>query len=126
MIQNLEATLKSGAAPQAPQFRPPSMVQPTTNGTKPLSTSNNVTADKSKSGGQLTKPEENGKRAAVKPGNGVVDPLGDARSKVQEEIAAEFATLMASGTLRASEAATLATRKVMERYGHANSPISQS
>lgn len=126
MIQNLEATLKSGAAPQAPQFRPPSMVQPTTNGTKPLSTSNKVTADKSKSGGQLTKPEENGKRAAVKPKNGVVDPLGDARSKVQEEIAAEFATLMASGTLRASEAAALATRKVMERYGHANSPISQS
>ncbi|KAM5563127.1 hypothetical protein ABKV19_018019 [Rosa sericea] len=127
MIQNLEMTLKSGAAPQAPQFRPPSVVQPTANVTKPSSNSNNVTADKSKSGVQLTKPEESKKSgSSLKPGNGVVDPLGDARSKVQEEIAAEFAALMASGTLRASEAAALATRKVMERYGHASTPMSQS
>ncbi|KAK9944833.1 hypothetical protein M0R45_010382 [Rubus argutus] len=97
MIQNLEAILKSGVIQvenvpsgrffqkgfrllgKCLQFRPPSMVQPKTNGMKPLSTSNIVTADKSKSGGQLTKPEENGKRAAVKPKNGVVDSLGDAR-----------------------------------------------
>ncbi|XP_004297415.1 PREDICTED: desumoylating isopeptidase 1-like [Fragaria vesca subsp. vesca] len=125
MIQNLEATLRSGAAPQAPQFRPPSVVQPTANVTKP--NSSNVTADGSKSGTQLTKPEENKKSAsAVKPSNGIADPLGDARSKVQEEIAAEFAALMASGTLRASEAAALATRKVMERYGHVNTQMSQS
>ncbi|KAL6217713.1 hypothetical protein ACLB2K_010930 [Fragaria x ananassa] len=110
---NLEATLRSGAAPQAPQFRPPSVVQPTANVTKP--NSSNVMADGSKSRMQLTKPEENKKSAsAVKPSNGIADPLGDARSKVQEEIAAEFAALMASGTLRASEAAALATRKVME------------
>ncbi|KAK6798400.1 hypothetical protein RDI58_006102 [Solanum bulbocastanum] len=52
------------------------------------------------------------------PANAVVkDPLGDARSKVQEEITREFAAIMATGTLRASEeAAALATKKVMQRY----------
>lgn len=44
------------------------------------------------------------------------DPLGDARTKVQEEITSEFATLMANGTLRASEAAAIATRRVMEKH----------
>ncbi|XP_050365101.1 uncharacterized protein LOC126783639 [Argentina anserina] len=125
MIQNLEVTLKSGAAPQAPQFRPP-VVQQTANAMKSLSNSSNVTADKSKSALELTKLENKKSGSDVKSRNGVVDPLGDARSKVQEEIAAEFTALMASGTLRASEAATLATRKVMERYGHASTQMSQS
>ncbi|GJY46722.1 hypothetical protein Tco_0435785 [Tanacetum coccineum] len=44
------------------------------------------------------------------------NPLGDARRKVQEEIGNEFATMMASGTLCANEAATLATKKVMQEY----------
>ncbi|KAI3914245.1 hypothetical protein MKW98_029249 [Papaver atlanticum] len=48
------------------------------------------------------------------------DPLGDARLKVQEEITTEFAAIMASGTIRASEAAALATRRVMERHGLEN------
>ncbi|KAM1003598.1 hypothetical protein ACFX15_003650 [Malus domestica] len=127
MIQNLEATLRSGAAPQAPQFRPTSMVQTMSNTAKPLSTSNKETGDKSKSGAQqVTKSEERGASGSVvKPPNGVVDPLGDARSKVQEEISAEFAAIMASGTLRASEAAALATRRVMQRYGHAGTTMSQ-
>ncbi|XP_057861168.1 uncharacterized protein LOC131069676 [Cryptomeria japonica] len=47
----------------------------------------------------------------------VIDPLGDARARVQEEITSEFARLMASGGLRASEAAALATRRVMEKHG---------
>lgn len=47
----------------------------------------------------------------------VIDPLGDARAIVQEEITSEFARLMASGSLRASEAAALATRRVMEKHG---------
>ncbi|KAF9605126.1 hypothetical protein IFM89_014117 [Coptis chinensis] len=51
------------------------------------------------------------------------DPLGNARSKIQEEIGREFAAIMASGTLRASEAAALATRKVMERYGRMNAGV---
>uniref|UniRef100_M8BPG2 Uncharacterized protein n=1 Tax=Aegilops tauschii TaxID=37682 RepID=M8BPG2_AEGTA len=44
-------------------------------------------------------------------------PLGSMRGKVQEEVMREFAALMASGTLRASEAAALAMRRVMERHG---------
>ncbi|GJY46724.1 desumoylating isopeptidase 1-like protein [Tanacetum coccineum] len=44
------------------------------------------------------------------------NPLGDARRKVQEEIGNEFATMMASGTLCANEAAALATKKVMQKY----------
>lgn len=44
------------------------------------------------------------------------DPLGDERTKVQEEITSEFATLMANGSLRASEAAAIATRRVMEKH----------
>ncbi|PWA87085.1 PPPDE putative thiol peptidase family protein [Artemisia annua] len=40
------------------------------------------------------------------------DPLGDARSKVQEKIGKEFAAIMASGTLCASEAAALATKLI--------------
>lgn len=39
------------------------------------------------------------------------DPLGDARSKVHEEITAEFASIMVKGKLRASEATTLATKR---------------
>lgn len=45
------------------------------------------------------------------------DPLGDARAKVQEEITREFASIMAAGSVSASEAAALAARRVMERYG---------
>ncbi|KAG6540796.1 hypothetical protein Mapa_017820 [Marchantia paleacea] len=45
------------------------------------------------------------------------DTLVDARAKVQEEITREFMVLMASGSLRASEAAALAARRVMERHG---------
>ncbi|GJV85123.1 hypothetical protein Tco_1525021 [Tanacetum coccineum] len=41
------------------------------------------------------------------------DPLGDAGSKMQQEVGKEFSALMASGTVRATEAATLATNKVL-------------
>jgi hypothetical protein len=46
--------------------------------------------------------------------------LGDARAKVHEEITREFMELMASGSLRASEAAALAARRVMARHGIAS------
>lgn len=59
--------------------------------------------------------------------NGVTeDPLGDARKMVQEEINREFAAMMATGTLRASEAAALAMKKVMQKYGHMNVAMTQS
>ncbi|KAJ7520836.1 hypothetical protein O6H91_19G024800 [Diphasiastrum complanatum] len=45
------------------------------------------------------------------------DPLGEARTKVQEDITREFSILMASGSLSASEAAALATRRVMAKHG---------
>ncbi|GJX33104.1 RNA-directed DNA polymerase, eukaryota [Tanacetum coccineum] len=48
----------------------------------------------------------------------IADPLGDARSKVQEEIGKEFVAVMASGTICASGAVALATKKVMQIYGH--------
>lgn len=53
------------------------------------------------------------------------DPLGDARIKVQEEITSEFAALMANGSLRASEAAAIATRRVMEKHGTLSATPSQ-
>lgn len=54
------------------------------------------------------------------------DPLKDAKQIIQEEITREFATLMTSGRLRASEAAALAARRVMERHGKLNATTRQS
>lgn len=133
MIQNLETTLKAGAVPQVPQFRPVSVAQPTADVKSSAGQSNAKEADgKLKSEGQPSKSKEQStseKSVEAKPksvANGVVDPLGNARSKVQEEITAEFAAIMATGTLRASEAAALATRRVMEKYGHGSSAMTQS
>ncbi|XP_052187636.1 uncharacterized protein LOC127798239 [Diospyros lotus] len=137
MIQQLETTLRSGAVPQAPQFRPTTPAQTTSivkkslpNGRGSPTAAVNLKEgeDKVKSVEQSVKvgeapPAVEPTGATVKSSANVAvdgDPLGDARSKVQEEISAEFAALMASGTMRASEAAALATRKVMQRYGHAN------
>ncbi|CAL5192018.1 unnamed protein product [Lathyrus oleraceus] len=135
MIQNLETTLKSGGVPQVPQFRP-STVNPATNfvsvNTKksssgPNSSTENKVINKEVKGKEEVKKTENAVPASGKPAavsNGVVDPLGDARNKVQDEIIKEFAAIMATGTMRASEAAALATRRVMERHGQIS--VSQS
>ncbi|KAK4849168.1 hypothetical protein QYF36_021693 [Acer negundo] len=116
MIQNLEATLRAGSSPSSAK-------------------KNATGADnKVKAVGKLTNSEESKTvektvLPAVKPaeaqekmcGNGVAeDPLGSARTKVQEEIGCEFAAIMATGTFRASEAAALATKRVMQKYGHMN------
>lgn len=124
MIQNLETTLKAGAVPQVPQFRP-AMAQPL----QPVTTAKSEAPTKSED----PKTTKNAVPAAVNPAgeqklvvNGVVgDPLGNARSKVQEEISNEFAAIMATGSLRASEAAALATRRVMQRYGNTSSAVPQ-
>jgi hypothetical protein len=55
-----------------------------------------------------------------------VDKLGEAKARVQAEIMSEFSALMAEGTLRASEAAALATRRVMERHGRGLGVASQA
>ncbi|XP_027350419.1 uncharacterized protein LOC113861656 [Abrus precatorius] len=144
MIQNLETTLKSGGVPQVPQFRPSATVNPspTAANTQKNSTNTNSTTQKSLSrevDKEMKGKDGNSKTAekevspSVRPAgepqksspNGVTtDPLGDARNKVQDEIVKEFAAIMATGTMRASEAAALATKRVMQRYG--NTAVSQS
>ncbi|KAI3526513.1 hypothetical protein L1887_05770 [Cichorium endivia] len=117
MIQNLETTLRAGAVPQAPQFRQsPNATPPVTNQVNKIQSSNE---QKSK---EQTSAQDNDAKSKVEPQKKpvVVDPLGDARSKVQEEIGKEFAAIMASGTFRASEAAAIATKKIMQKYGHMN------
>ncbi|KAF2296439.1 hypothetical protein GH714_037987 [Hevea brasiliensis] len=141
MIQNLETTLRAGAVPQAPQFRPQSSIavhKSSVNGPS-ASTHTVVSVSNEEVKSEDTKSEEKtvSEKAvppAVKPSrverqsiNGVAgDTFGDARSKVQEEISREFAAIMATGTLRASEAAALATRRVMQRYGNLNVAVNQS
>ncbi|KAL6564004.1 hypothetical protein OROHE_005244 [Orobanche hederae] len=131
MIQQLETTLRAGAVPQAPQFNPSAAVARSNQtaaavksagaGNAQSAKTNEEDANKSKieSTGQTDHKTEN---KNVGPSSNAVagDPLGDARNKVQEEISSEFAAIMATGTLRASEAAALATRRVMQRYGDMN------
>ncbi|CAI9288366.1 unnamed protein product [Lactuca saligna] len=112
MIQNLETTLKAGAVPQAPQFRQSSITNQVNRSTE---------TESSKI--QALKEQTSGKHEDAKP---KVDPLGDARSKLQEEIGKEFAAIMATGAFRASEAAALATKKVMQKYGHIHMNAAQS
>lgn len=129
MIQNLETTLRAGAVPQAPQFRPspvhsiPQVSKKANGPSETIQIRPQETA--SASNGNTKSTLENTIPPAVVPAGKPLDkkpiasdPLGDARSKVQEEIGKEFAAIMASGTLRASEAAALATKKVMQKYGH--------
>ncbi|CBI37318.3 unnamed protein product, partial [Vitis vinifera] len=113
MIQQLETTLRAGAVPQVPQFKPSAMAE------------SNSKSEKQPSKADVLVPPAV-KPAVVKEKPAVSDPLGDARSKVQEEISTEFAAIMATGTLRASEAAALATKRVMQRYGHMNVATSQT
>jgi len=133
MIQQMEATLRAGAVPQAPQFRP-SMMAPVSESSvarlDQLIRTNDDVERISKLESTSCGEQQNERNNVISPAsdpqetisnNGpVVDLLGDARSKVQEEISSEFAALMATGTLGASEAAALATKKVMQRYGHLN------
>lgn len=137
MIQQLESTLRAGAVPQAPQFRPSAVASSiqTGNTTNKSASATNAQSTKTKNedadrksetesrghGEQQTQKKTGSPCDLLeKPSDKAVakDPLGDARSKVQQEISSEFAAIMATGTLRASEAAALATRRVMQRYGH--------
>ncbi|KAG4921753.1 hypothetical protein AAZX31_18G154900 [Glycine max] len=129
MIQNLETTLKSGAVPQVPQFRPSTTLNASANTQKNSSISNSSTENvvSREVNKEVKGKDEKAASPSAKPAgepqksspNGVTaDPLGDARNKVQDEILKEFAAIMASGTMRASEAAALATKRVMQRYGH--------
>ncbi|BAT84367.1 uncharacterized protein HKW66_Vig0245130 [Vigna angularis] len=119
MIQNLETTLKSGEVPQVPQFKPPTAVNASAQNGLNGGVNNEV---KGKVGNSKTESPSSVKPAGEpqksSPNGATADPLGDARNKVQDEIVKEFAAIMATGTMRASEAAALATKRVMQRYGH--------
>lgn len=146
MIQELEMTMRSGAVPQAPQLRPHTKANPPKPKTTvltahtPVSSStsarhapvNNAADGPTKSVGRnipIEGPnEEVSVPPAVKPAEMRAkhvkrvprDRLEEARTKVKEEIGKEFTAIMAAGTLQASEAAALATRRVMERHGMKN------
>ncbi|GMI66384.1 hypothetical protein like AT3G07090 [Hibiscus trionum] len=132
MIQNLETTLRAGAVPQVPQFTPSVSARPSQSTTvgSSNSTQKKEAVNKAKAREQPKSEEVKTSEKTPppsKPTSGAAtDPLGDARAKVQEEITREFAAIMATGTLRASEAAALATRKVMQKYGHLNVAMPQS
>lgn len=125
MIQNLESTLRAGAVPRAPQFANPLAAD---SQALPLRVSASST-NKVRASVNSSEQTEAKRQVAARPVNGrekeavAGDPLGDARNKVQEEITKEFAAIMATGTLRASEAAALATRRVMEKHGRLNPPM---
>jgi hypothetical protein len=111
MIQNLESTLRSNNAPQATQFVPtPASVSAPAKQEAPAP----APAEKASKEATSSAPAPAPSPAPAAP---AADPLGSARGKVQEEVMREFAAIMASGTLRASEAAALAMRRVMERHG---------
>jgi hypothetical protein len=63
------------------------------------------------------KPADGTVQRFPKPAPPSQDTLSNARAQVQEEITREFASIMASGSLRASEAAALAARRVLQRHG---------
>ncbi len=63
------------------------------------------------------KPADGMVQQFPKPAPPSQDALSNARAQVQEEITREFASIMASGSLRASEAAALAARRVLQRHG---------
>ncbi|OAY77408.1 Desumoylating isopeptidase 1 [Ananas comosus] len=138
MIQRLETTMRSGAVPQAPQFIPPSpaVAQPPPANKTPSSTTTNspVKSDSRRPASESSAKTAESRGSSVPPAADSEaktknaqssDPLREARQKVQEEITREFAAIMATGTLRASEAAALATRRVMERHGRPRAPMRQ-
>ena len=129
--------MRAGVVPQAPQFRPSTLGQLATNvnSIQNSTTSSKASASITKAQEQSNKKEDKNTcqksiekevppaispKVANIPSVSTEDPLGNARNLVHEEITREFAALMATGTLRASEAAALATRKVMERHGKLN------
>lgn len=136
MIQRLESTLRAGAVPQVPQFTaaaamaqpsgPKIVVSSPSSCTNPVKLEDQMADSKGTSVSTFPGPGDAVPPAQQEKKPSASDPLGDARSKVQEEITKEFAAIMATGTLRASEAATLATKRVMERHGRLNMPMQQS
>ncbi|XP_062200684.1 uncharacterized protein LOC133903360 isoform X2 [Phragmites australis] len=128
MIQGLETSLRAGAVPQPPQFRPAlaaaTVTRPASDEVAARSTdAGKPEANKTVGNGSTVPPAVQPAAApaaaqvSTAPAAAAPDPLVDAKSRVQEEIKREFAAIMATGTARAGEAAALAMRRVMERHG---------
>lgn len=138
MIQNLETALRSGAVPKVPEVR---LRQPTTTSAPILVLDSNIEESASRdvepSGGGGSKvierqsaeqnTTENSTLLAIEPVAGAeqqklpvkaIDesPLKNARAMIRDRINGEFASIMATGKFRASEAAALAARRVMSKY----------
>ncbi|KAH7306395.1 hypothetical protein KP509_22G009100 [Ceratopteris richardii] len=132
MIQQFETILKYGGVPQVPHpiiaessraIQTPTSdsqsnrvevtgVNQTLQGGS-ANANSQVNASASTTSGKTSAAPQSG---AVKTVDNAGDKLGAARARVQEEITREFASLMAEGHLRASEAAALAARRVMEKH----------
>lgn len=122
MIERLEQTMKVGAVPQAPQFKE-QILFPDKEATSTELCDGSPAINKKEDESKL-KQEENPTKSTKSndvPAQAKTAGTEDARCKLQEEITSEFAAIMASGTMSASEAAALATRRVMKKYGHTNS-----
>jgi desumoylating isopeptidase 1 len=108
--------MRAGAVPQAPQFVP-SAVPPSTS---PKNSTNLTSKSRPSSSVSTANPASLVQRAvrlaSKTETKKIHDPLGEKRNRVQEEITKEYQAIMATGTLCASEAAALATRRVMERH----------
>ncbi|CAK9206079.1 unnamed protein product [Sphagnum troendelagicum] len=140
MLENLESTLRVGAVPSVPRENvgqspaTPNFANiqlPSALPTPSRATTSAVTGQLSSSGlfphpsipsGIIARPPSEAsavmglatKKSVAPPSQ---DALSNARAQVQEEITREFASIMASGSLRASEAAALAARRVLQRHG---------
>ncbi|XP_074583996.1 uncharacterized protein LOC141840016 [Curcuma longa] len=133
LIPYLEAVLKAGIVPETrPSYPFSAAASPATSVASSTQTKvavNEQTTTKSVESKTSTKTSEkdSAKSAATESVKQpeVGDPLGEARSRVQDEITKEFDAIMATGTLNASEAATLATRRVMERHGRLDASVKQ-
>ncbi|KAH7424836.1 hypothetical protein KP509_11G027300 [Ceratopteris richardii] len=134
MIQQFETILKYGGVPQVPhvvgESEVPTQIDKAVNDSVVASQSSKAedrqllqrTSENSSvtaSGSQVPFPSTSVPQQVqqVKAPEKTTDELNEARARVQEEITREFAALMAQGQLRASEAAALAARKVIERHG---------
>lgn len=128
MIQNLETTLKSGAVPKIPEV---SSRQPTSSSASiPFLDSNvgELGGDGVGLNSTSLAVEPDAEAGQQKLAGKTVDEtlLRDARAVIRDTISREFASIVVSGKFRAREAATLAARRVMNRYGNSNTSSSAS
>ncbi|XP_051120860.1 uncharacterized protein LOC127244394 isoform X2 [Andrographis paniculata] len=134
MLQRLELSLRVGAVPQEPQFKPSTAAtafqsenMSVSAGSTESTKTNDEDVDQESKTESMIQENLQTTNKADSPSNMVVekpsddttarDPLGELQSRVRQEIGKEFASIMASGTYHASEAAALATRRVMQKYG---------